>query len=249
MSGLHSKLALPVQSQRLLAAQAGPEVPESALLRPADAIDAAQVRRVLLIKLRHHGDVLLCSPVVTALRAVLPQAEVDAVVYQDTAAMLEGLPGLSQLHTVDRQWKNLSLWSQLRAEWRLFSALRQRQYDLIVDLTPHHRATRWVRWLRPRYSVAPQGPSRRGLSVFTHLFRVLPGNRRHTVQTHLDALRRLGLPVPTPALHLVPGAAAEQRIQTWLQEAQLRARQFIHVHPGSRWQFKCWEPQAMADTL
>lgn len=41
-------------------------------------------KRVLIIKLRHHGDVLLTSPVFTVLKKNWPNVEVDALVYDDT---------------------------------------------------------------------------------------------------------------------------------------------------------------------
>ena len=40
-----------------------------------DPIDVGLVRRVLVTKLRHHGDVLLTSPVFTVLKRALPAAE------------------------------------------------------------------------------------------------------------------------------------------------------------------------------
>ncbi len=61
----------------------------------ADAIDPARVRRALVIKLRHHGDVLLASPVFTVLKRAAPQAEIDALVYRETAPMLAGHPAIS----------------------------------------------------------------------------------------------------------------------------------------------------------
>lgn len=60
-----------------------------------DAIDPAALKRVLVIKLRHHGDVLLTSPVFTTLKRCAPQAELDALVYADTAPMLRGHPALA----------------------------------------------------------------------------------------------------------------------------------------------------------
>ena len=40
---------------------------------PDDAIDAERLRRVLVTKLRHHGDVLLASPVISVLKRHAPQ--------------------------------------------------------------------------------------------------------------------------------------------------------------------------------
>lgn len=72
-----------------------------------DAVPLAEVRRALVIKLRHHGDVLLSSPVFSVLKAQAPQVEIDALVYADTAEMLSLHPAISQMFTVDRQWKQL----------------------------------------------------------------------------------------------------------------------------------------------
>src|SRR5271169_6282966 len=99
---------------------------------PPDAIDPNLVHRALVTKLRHHGDVLLASPVFTALRSALPAAEVDALVYRDTAPLLEGHPAVSRLHTIDRDWKRRGLVGQWRAETGLLRVLRARRYDLIV---------------------------------------------------------------------------------------------------------------------
>ena len=51
----------------------------------ADAVPLADLRRALVIKLRHHGDVLLASPVLSVLKNHAPQVEIDALVYADTA--------------------------------------------------------------------------------------------------------------------------------------------------------------------
>src|SRR5574343_1430678 len=217
-----------------------------------DAIDPSAVRRVLLIKLRHHGDVLLTSPLLTTLQAQLPHAEVGALVYHDTREMLSGHPGLSQLHTIDRQWKKLGPLGQLRAEWRLLATLKARRYDLVITLTEHNRGAWLVRLLKPRWSVGPQGPY--GLffkKTFTHRYLQVPGNRRHTVEVHLDALRRIGIyPAPDArALTLLPGAEAEASLAAKLAAAGLVPGGYVLVHPTSRWLFKSWPADKMAELI
>lgn len=214
-----------------------------------DAIDLSAVRRVLLIKLRHHGDVLLTSPLLSTLQAQLPHAEVDALVYHDTREMLSGHPGLSQLHTIDRQWKKLGPLGQLRAEWRLLATLKARRYDLVITLTEHNRGAWLARLLKPRWSVGPHGAYGRFFrKSFTHRYLQVPGNRRHTVEIHLDALRRVGI-YPSPeqrALRIVPGDAAEASLDAKLQALGLQRGAYVLVHPTSRWLFKSWPPAQMA---
>src|SRR5664279_1263869 len=91
----------------------------------ADAIDLGLIHRVLVIKLRHHGDVLLTSPVFSALKRLGPHLELDALVYRETAEMLEGHPAIRRIHTIDRDLNRaggvrrvsseLGLWRDLRA--------------------------------------------------------------------------------------------------------------------------------------
>jgi len=75
---------------------------------------------------------------------------------------------------------------------------------------------------------------------FTHLFPMAP--RRHMVEVNLDALRRIGVQ-PEPGerkVQFVPGAEAERKVAALVDGA------FVHIHPASRWGFKCWTPEKNA---
>src|SRR5882724_4511441 len=100
-----------------------------------DAVPLEKCARALVIKLRHHGDVLLASPVISLLKNREPRMEVDALVYDDTAPMLEGHPALSRLFLAGRKWKQTGLLKRIFLEKRLFEDLRQRRYDLLIHLS------------------------------------------------------------------------------------------------------------------
>ena len=155
-----------------------------------DAVPLGEIAHALVIMLRHHGDALLAAPVLGALKAQAPKVEIDALVYDDTAPMLEGHPALSRLHTVGRNWKEEGFLSRIAAERRLFGTLRARRYDLIVHLTEQPRGAWLARALGARYSVAPVAPQRGAFwkGSFTHLYPL--ARSRHKVEANLDALRR-----------------------------------------------------------
>ena len=221
--------------------------------RPADAIDATALRRVLVIMLRHHGDVLLTSPVITALRRAAPQAEIDALVYRETLPMLAFHPDLATVHTIDRAWKKAGAIGHTQAEWRLLQSLRERRFDLVVHLTDHRRGAWLARALKARHAVAPRLRDEGGVGgrfwtgSFTHRYAnassVGPGAalaRRHTVEQNLDALRRLGLPmVDAPRLTLVAGPDGERDADALLARLKVDGP-FIAMQPTSRWLFKGW---------
>ncbi len=217
----------------------------------ADAIDFTRVRRALVIKLRHHGDVLLASPVFTALKHAAPDAEIDGLVYLETAPMLAGHPAITTLHTIDRRSRGRGLAAWLAGEVRLWRTLRSRRYDLVVHLTDHRRGAWLTRLTGARHSVAPERPGGWWRSSFTHRYLLPRTTLRHTVETNLDAVRRLGLwPADDDkALTFTPGVDAHARVESLLVAHGLVRGRFIVVHPGSRWLFKCWPAPSTAALL
>lgn len=218
-----------------------------------DAVPIDRVRRALVVKLRHHGDVLLASPVLSVLKNHAPHAEIDALVYADTAPMVRLHPALAQLHTIDRNWKRAGALAQAGAEWRLFSALRARRYDLIVHLTDHPRGAWLARLLGARHAVGPKRNNERQWwrRSFTHRYAQVNRIGRHTVERNLDALRRIGIQphADERALTLVAGEDALRRVSGLLAQYRLPPRGFIQLHAASRWLFKCWPVERNAALL
>ncbi len=218
-----------------------------------DAVPVERLNRALVIKLRHHGDVLLASPVLAVLKAAAPRLEIDALVYDDTAAMLSEHPALAQLHTVPRTLRSAGAARRLRAEWVLFSALLARKYDLIIHLSEHPRGAWLARYLGAPWSVAPAIRDRGTFwkKSFSHLYPLPKNGRRHQVELNLDALRRIGLqPAPQDRrVQIVAGAEAEQKVVALLARENLCERGFVHIHPASRWKFKCWPVQRNAELI
>lgn len=216
----------------------------------SDPVPLPHIRRVLVTKLRHHGDVLLTSPVFTTLARAIPAAEIDALVYRGTEPMLAGHPSITQVHTIDRAWKQRGIMTQASEEWRLLRHLRARKFDLLIHLTEHGRGLNLVRLLRPRWSVtrARETHARMWRRHFTHFYPQPEAARRHTVEANLDALRRIGI-YPEPRdkrVVLVPGRDAHERARALLAQHGLAEKGFIHLHPGSRWLFKCWPAERTA---
>ncbi len=216
-----------------------------------DAVNLTTVQRVLVVKLRHPGDVLLASPVFSVLKNRAPHAEIDALVYSDTRDMLAGHPAIAGIHAIDRAWKRESLAVQARREMALLKTLQSRRYQLLVHLTDHWRGAWLAQALRPRWSVAPARPSRFWDMSFTHRYKLPRATPRHAVEANLDALRRVGIypEEDEKSLVMVPGAEAEQRVDALLAKASLVPRGFVQVHPASRWLFKTWPESSNAEML
>lgn len=195
------------------------------------------VKKVLVVKLRHLGDVLLTSPVFSALKKALPEAQIDAYIYQESVPMLEGHPAIHGFLCYDRGWKKLSFWGRLNKEWALWRQIRKKRYDLVINLTEGDRGivAALVSAAPIRVGFLPKGWWQK--KVLTHVAKDCP-TPRHTVERNLDAVRRIGIFPEDRALFLDVPLKAVAAMQQKVGKGP-----FILIHPTSRWRFKCWPMQ------
>jgi heptosyltransferase-3 len=219
---------------------------------PADAVDFSRVQRVLVVKLRFHGDVLLTTPVLAALKRHYPHLAVDALVYAETQSMVAGHPAIDRLFVIDRNWRMSGTLAQLREEWRLLRELRARRHDLLICLTEQWRCAWLARLLPVRHAVVGEYPRRRSRlwrASFTHHYaQPFPRDR---IESHLDSLRRIGCPVSREdkRASLPPAPDAAARVAALLAQHGLRPKEFVLVHPTSRRVYKCWMPERYAEVM
>lgn len=156
-------------------------------------------KKILVAKLRHHGDVLLSTPVFSILKKRFPHAEIDAYIYSETLPMLEGHPAVSDFILYDKKWKKLPCWKRYLEEAKLLRVIRKKGYDLVINLTEGDRGAIAAKVSRAPYAVGfdPEGGGMKGKKeCYTHVIQHTP-QPRHTVERQLDALRCLGIFPPT----------------------------------------------------
>ena len=87
------------------------------------------MKRILVMRFRALGDVLLGTPLLAALRTAYPAARIDYLVDDTLARLVEGSPVLDRVLAYPRRARPRWL-SDLR--WGL--RLRRERYDLVLDL-------------------------------------------------------------------------------------------------------------------
>jgi heptosyltransferase-3 len=204
----------------------------------------ASCKKALVIKLRHLGDVLLTSPIFTLLKKEYPQIDIDAYVYQESVPVLEGHPSIHNIFTYDRAWKKGSFFSRIAKEYDVLHRLRAEKYDLVINLTEGDRGAlvAWYSGAKIRVGLDPQGKGFYGKKkLYTHIVKHC-GSPRHTVERNLDALRVLGIFPQEKERELLFPMSQEtlHKVAQDIKEYGLVEKDFILIHPSSRWKFKCW---------
>ena len=60
-------------------------------------------QKILVITLRHLGDVILTTPLISSLQQAYPNACIDILVYTNTAAILKNNPDINRIITVNKK--------------------------------------------------------------------------------------------------------------------------------------------------
>jgi heptosyltransferase-3 len=218
-----------------------------------DYPDLSKVKRVLVIKMRHHGDVLLTSPLFSNLKKAMPHAQIDAFIYKDTLPMLDGHPAIAEYLLYDRGWKKLSSFKKLAKEISLLKEIRARNYDLVINLTEGDRGAiaAFVSGSTYRIGFDPKKSGFFGKrKIYTHVAKECP-QPRHTVERQLDILRRIGIfpAVEERDLFLHIPEEAQRKIVDLLEKEEIHPGNYILIHPVSRWRFKCLAAKQIAQLI
>lgn len=105
-------------------------------------------RRALLIKLGHIGDVLVTTPVVTALKERWPDLAVDLVVNPGTEAMVAHNPQINQVLTLKRN--HAGPWPRRPGIWAFSAACAGLTTTFLWN---------WPRATGEPFSPGPRGPA------------------------------------------------------------------------------------------
>lgn len=198
--------------------------------------------KILVLKFRNIGDVLLTTPLLDALGAAYPDAKIDMALNAGTEAVIQGHPAIRHVHVYDRKAiRQGSFWNRIRQEAAFAERIRQEKYYTVIALTEGDRSA----WLA-RYSGAKERvgiPSRKNRLQQKMFIKHMPSQeKRHTVEWNLDAARVLGIPVSQKRVSITWDESDEAGLPE-LPET------FVHIHPLSRWQFKCIHNGTMARVI
>lgn len=202
-----------------------------------------QVKRILLIKLRYIGDVVLSTPLLPVLRKHFPQASLTFLVNPGTESVLFGNPHLETISVIPRDG-----WA---SQVEFLRRLRQARFDRVVDLTDGDRSAFLTFWTGAGIRLGFNRENRWRGKLYT---RVLPSSygSMHMVDYHAQALTALGIrdTVGDPEIYL--RREDEEQGEKLLSSLGIGETPLALLYPSARYPFKAWPLErfaALADWL
>jgi ADP-heptose:LPS heptosyltransferase len=207
-------------------------------------------RKVLLIRLRLIGDVILTTPAVRAVRRLIPDVHLTYLVEPHAAAAVAGNPHLDTVIVAPLATGLARLHADARLAWRL----RQARYDAVLDFHGGPRSS-FLAWASGAPRRIGYDVSGRSWMYTERVHRPKAHRERHSVENQWDLIAALlpGLAQPSPAtdpVEMPEAPAARVRVRTRLAGLGGGASgDLVVVHVGAGNEFRRWPESAFASLV
>lgn len=190
-------------------------------------IPKERIGKILVIKLRAIGDVLLSTVVLKNLRHNFPSAKIDFLTEPPSKDIIDGNPFVDELIIFEREKNSL----------KKFYELRKRKYDLVIDLFCNPRSALMTFITGAKYRV---GYAFRGRG-YAYNIKLKPRKEvYHNVEFNLDALRFIGLEIIDKEIYMPIKEEDENFAEKFWKENNLNGKTVIALNPSGTWETKRW---------
>ena len=210
-------------------------------------MELKNIDKILIIKLRAVGDVIMSTVVFDNLRNAFPKARIDFLTESESKDLLIGNPVLNQVHVYDR--KHLltnSFLIRSKENRNIIKKIRNQKYQLVFDFFGNPRSA-WLTWLSgAKYRVGYDYRIRRFAYNITVASRA---DRVHEVDWHLDALDILGIPIISKSLNVYIGTGSRNFAESFWHESGLDKQTVFAINFSGGWSSKQWPLERFAHLI
>ncbi|MBM3457409.1 MAG: glycosyltransferase family 9 protein [Armatimonadetes bacterium] len=212
------------------------------------------LRRILVVQSQRLGDVVVLTPMLTAIRHQFPAAHLAVLVHRPHDVFLQGNPDVDQILTYDRQTTHRSL----AARGRLIGELRAGRYDWALSI---HAASSLafavcsagIPWRTCVWRYGPGQPPHWARWFHQRIVQDRADGRQHEAEYNLDVLRELGIEPRHTGYRVSLTEEERETASRWLEnEGRVPEQPLAVLHPGHGGGRQAWAPgryAAVADGL
>ena len=201
--------------------------------------------KVLIVKVSALGDVVHALPVLAWLKSADPEMEIDWLMEESFAPLLDGHPLIRRVHRLrTRAWRRDGPGAGIRGSLETAGRLRREAYDVVLDLQGNSKSA-----LFTLLTGAPRrfGFDRDGVRECPNLLatnrKVALGTENHHITDRSLAIARKAFPAGTqpPAAGPLPiDGKARSVVEQMLNERGMTGKTLVVLHYGTTWKTKLW---------
>lgn len=207
--------------------------------------------KILIIKFRNIGDVLLTGPLASTLKSISAENHITALIKPGTEAMLQHHPHIDEVIISPKRKPEESKFQFLCREIAWLKQIKEKQFDLVINTTEgdHGALIGFFANIKHRLGAEKLNKDKWWRLAMLNETRKSIQGKRHTVVRNLDLLPDLDAK-QYRHIHLGFTTHDHEHVEALLKRQGWRPDEpLIQIHPTSRWFFKCWNDQFMATII
>lgn len=204
------------------------------------------VKKILVVRDDHIGDLICSLPVFEALKNALPEAHITLVASVYNSKIAEGNPFIDEIlrypkHKHSEHGRRyLSAWQQ----YRFLKSLRAKRFDLSIGLRSHfsRRQGQIVYASGAPYRLG-HFPQRKRYSHLTFFYNIPAKNPRaykHELERSLDVVRSIGIDLPDPFPKVILDDPSLEFAESHANRLGISGHPVIGYHISNRDAVNCW---------
>lgn len=204
-------------------------------LSESTVIKKEEVKKILIIKLRGIGDVVLSTITFDNLKSDFPEATIDFLTDSSSKPGIEGLPQISRVIIFPKGFL---------ARLKLFYNIRKYKYDLVLDFFSNPSTAQITFFSRAKYR---GGFPYQGRKWAYNIFGPPERDKFHNAQLHLEFLKNLNLKNDLTNLYFYVSEADKDFSKRWLQKSAEKSNNLFGILPSGGWSSKKCDPEKFAE--
>jgi len=198
--------------------------------------------KILLIRLRRIGDVVMTTPAVALLKKHFPAASLHYLVEEPFRGLVDGNPDIERTIAIPAKQK-------IKDFVRLIREIRKQKYDAVLDFHGGPRASWITFWSGAKLKIG-YAVKNKSFLYDIRISRRGESGPIHSVINHANLVRALGAKfddADIPPLFLPePGLEDIERVSRLLRENSADTAKLVALHVGAGNRFRDWGPANIA---
>jgi lipopolysaccharide heptosyltransferase II len=188
-------------------------------------IDKSEIKKILCIKPRGIGDILLSTIIIDNLQSAFPGVIIDYLTEPFAKPVLEDNPNINKVITMGK--KEFPLWVALR--------IRKEKYDLLIDLWSNPRTAQITFLSGVRYRL---GYSYRGRRYAYNIKAVSDRGAYHSAEHNLELIKALDIPIISKKIQYYVSPVDKHFASIFFEEEFKETDFVIGIIPAGGWESK-----------
>jgi lipopolysaccharide heptosyltransferase II len=199
-------------------------------------IDKNSISKILIIKLRGIGDVVLSTIIFDSLRKEFPIAEIDYLTEKPSDQILNNFNFINNVLVLDRK----STANRIKTA----NLIRKSKYDLVLDIFSNPTTAQLTFFSGARYRA---GFPYKGRKYAYNLFGPIERGKYHAAELHVEFIKEIGLNIENKKLEYVLNKSDISFANNYLNQIDLSGSSLIGLSPSGGWESKRCTPEKFAE--